>query len=173
MKRIVVIGTSCTGKTTFSSKLASSLNIEHIELDSIYWKENWQPTDDEIFVPKVKKRIDKDEWLVEGNYKVVRDLVWSKATDIIWLNFPFHIVFFRCLSRTIKRIISKEKVYADNVETFRKAFFSKDSIILWTVQTYKMRKRVYGNAFREKKYTNLTYHKVNNPKQAKKLIYKI
>ena len=83
MKRIVIIGTSCSGKTTLSKKISAKFDIEHIELDSIYWKENWQPSENEEFVKKVTKRIEKKEWLVEGNYKIVRDLIWSKATDII------------------------------------------------------------------------------------------
>ena len=75
--------------------------------------------------------------------------------------------------RTVRRILTKEKVYAGNTETLKKAFFSKNSIILWTIQTYKIRKKVYGTAFQKKKYTNAKYHKINNPKQVSKLLEKI
>ena len=33
MKRVVVIGSSCAGKTTFARELAGLLNVPHIELD--------------------------------------------------------------------------------------------------------------------------------------------
>jgi adenylate kinase family enzyme len=35
--RILVVGTSCSGKSTFSRRLASILAIEHVELDALYW----------------------------------------------------------------------------------------------------------------------------------------
>ena len=37
MKRIAVIGTSCSGKTHFSKRLAACLDIPHVELDALYW----------------------------------------------------------------------------------------------------------------------------------------
>ena len=40
LKRVVIIGTSCSGKTTFERSLAQKLKVQHIELDSIHWKPN-------------------------------------------------------------------------------------------------------------------------------------
>jgi adenylate kinase family enzyme len=41
MNRIVIIGTSCSGKTTLATTIKEILNITHIELDVLYWKPNW------------------------------------------------------------------------------------------------------------------------------------
>ncbi len=41
LKRVSVVGTSCSGKTTFAKNLARLLNIEHIELDAIHWLPDW------------------------------------------------------------------------------------------------------------------------------------
>ena len=43
MTRVVVIGTSCVGKTTFARSLARVLRFPHIELDTLYWQPNWVP----------------------------------------------------------------------------------------------------------------------------------
>jgi adenylate kinase family enzyme len=41
MARTVVIGTSCSGKTTFARDLARTLGLPHIELDALHWQPNW------------------------------------------------------------------------------------------------------------------------------------
>jgi adenylate kinase family enzyme len=38
MARVVVIGTSCVGKTTFARSLARVLSFPHVELDALYWQ---------------------------------------------------------------------------------------------------------------------------------------
>src|SRR5262245_40275576 len=48
LKRVVVVGTSCSGKTTFAKELARKLNKKHVEIDAIYWLPDWtgRPEDD-------------------------------------------------------------------------------------------------------------------------------
>lgn len=49
MKRINVVGTSASGKTTFSKQLAEKLNLSFIELDNLFWQDDWQQASDTIF----------------------------------------------------------------------------------------------------------------------------
>jgi adenylate kinase family enzyme len=39
--RILVVGSSCSGKTTFARALAGILGRPHIELDALHWGPNW------------------------------------------------------------------------------------------------------------------------------------
>jgi adenylate kinase family enzyme len=41
MKRINVIGTTGSGKTTFSKELSTALGIPYVQLDELFWKPNW------------------------------------------------------------------------------------------------------------------------------------
>ena len=50
--RINVIGTSGSGKSTFSKRIANKLNIPYIELDALFWNANWIESTDEEFFPK-------------------------------------------------------------------------------------------------------------------------
>ena len=43
-RRTVVIGTSGSGKSTVSARLAKSLGSDHVELDSIFWGPGWRPS---------------------------------------------------------------------------------------------------------------------------------
>ena len=47
--RINVIGTSGSGKSSFSKRLAEKLDVPYIELDALHWKPNWtESTDEEL-----------------------------------------------------------------------------------------------------------------------------
>ncbi|WDP92455.1 MAG: adenylate kinase [Desulfobacter sp.] len=155
MKRIAVIGTSCSGKTTFSKALSNFLGYSHIELDGLFWGENW--TRRKEFVRDVETCIQKDKWIVEGNYGKVRGAIWQRATTVIFLDLPFHIIFYRAVTRTIKRIITKEQLFSDNVETFKDAFFSIEGIPFWVIKTYRKRKLTYGALKKKDAYSHIDF----------------
>ena len=134
MKRVVVIGSSCSGKTTLARRLAEALGCEHIELDALYWGPGWSEAPREAFRAAVEERLAGDRWVMDGNYSVVRDVVWSRATDAIWLNYPFPIVLGRALVRTLRRIVLREELFGGNRESFRRAFLSRGSILWWVMK---------------------------------------
>ena len=76
MRRIVIVGTTGTGKTTFAGHLAGRLGVPHVELDALHWEPNWTPADLARFRERVTRAVSDDAWVVDGNYHVVRDLVW-------------------------------------------------------------------------------------------------
>ena len=77
LRRIVVIGSSCSGKTTLAKKIADELGIQHIELDAIHWMPNWVPRPPEELRTLTAAAVAQDRWVVDGNYRVVRDIVWE------------------------------------------------------------------------------------------------
>ena len=139
----MVIGSSCSGKSTFSKQLASKIQVEYIELDQLHWLPNWQERSDESFRMLVKQATDSETCVVDGNYSVVRDIVWPRTTKIIWLNHSFTLVLYRALTRSIVRVATKKTLFADNIETFKQTFLSRESIILWVLQTYHQKRRSY------------------------------
>jgi adenylate kinase family enzyme len=139
--RIVVVGTSCSGKSTLARRLSARLGRPHIELDALHWGPGWTKRPD--FRERVAEAVAAEAWVTDGNYSVVRDLVWPRATAIVWLNLPFPLILMRALDRTVRRIVSQQELYGDNRESFRSAFLSRDSILLWVVTTYYKNKRRY------------------------------
>jgi adenylate kinase family enzyme len=75
MNRVVVIGTSCAGKTAFARSLACALSFPHVELDALFWQPNWTPRPSEEFRKLVAQELSQGCWVTDGNYSVVRDLV--------------------------------------------------------------------------------------------------
>lgn len=143
MERIIVIGSSCAGKSTFARELSQKLGYEYIQLDELHWLPNWQEQTAEEFRKIVSEKINSDRWVLDGNYSVVKDITWPLATDIVWLNYSFSTVLYRALKRSVIRAATKEELFSGNVETFRQSFFSKDSIIWWVITTFHDKRKRY------------------------------
>jgi adenylate kinase family enzyme len=171
LQRTAVIGTSCSGKTTFARSLAQVLQVPHIELDTLHWLPGWNPRPRDEFRQVVADAVAADSWILDGNYSKSRDVVWLRATCLIWLNYPFHVVLGRALSRTVRRVFDGQELFAGNRETFRQAFMSRDSILLWVLQTYHRRKREYPQLFRE--YRDSSLHSVVLRSQANNGTYQL
>lgn len=166
LQRTAVIGTSCSGKTTFAQRLVQLLGVQHVELDAINWLPNWTQIPNEEFRMLVEEAVSADEWIVDGNYGRTRDIVWSRATAVIWLDYSFHVVAYRALSRTMSRVFDKQILYSGNRETFGKAFLSKDSILLWVLRTYRRRRREYSQLLGEYQGRHLRIYVFRTPEEA-------
>jgi len=64
MKRVMVIGCSGAGKSTFSKRLHSITKIEVIHLDQYYWKPNWVESNTEEWTKTAEALIQKEEWIM-------------------------------------------------------------------------------------------------------------
>jgi len=147
LSRVVVIGTSCAGKTTFARDLAKRLGVEHVELDALYWLPDWVVRDPDNFRTLVIEKTEGAAWVTDGNYRAVRHLLYERATAIIWLNCPFPLVLWRAVKRTVHRTLTGQKVCGNNRESLRMAFFSRHSIILWVITSFHRRRRDYRALF--------------------------
>ena len=170
LKRVVIIGTSCSGKTTFARNLAQKLQVQHIELDSIHWKPNWTPTPKEEFRSLATEAVAPELWVLDGNYSAVRDILWARATTLIWLNYPFHVVAWRAVSRTFRRVFGRQVMWSGNRETFRKSFMSKDSILWWVLKTYRRRRQEYPHLFKEPANRHLQITVLTSPAEAERFL---
>ena len=148
--RVVVVGTSCAGKSTLARRLAGMLASEHVELDSVYWGPEWTPRPD--FIQTVRAIVQRPRWVIDGNYSAVRDIIWRRSSAIVWLDYSFARVFSRALRRTAQRIITRERLYAGNRETLRNALLEADGIPWWVIRTHGKRRRDFPQLFRRPEY---------------------
>lgn len=165
-KRMVVVGTSGSGKTTLAHQAAERLGIAHVELDSLHWGPGWKPTPVEVFRARVSEALAGDAWAVDGNYSVVRDIVWSRADTLVWLDFPWLVVMGRVTWRTIRRTFTRQELWNGNRERFREAFFDRGSIILWALQTYSRRRREYPSLLAQSQFGHLHQVRLSSPRSA-------
>jgi len=170
-RKYMVVGTSCSGKTTFADKLSNILSIPHIEMDQLHWGPNWTPNPD--FAEQLAIALEEPNWIVDGNYRKVRNLTFEKADVVFWLNYSFLLVLIRALKRTLPRVFLGKTIYAGNKETFISTFFSSDSILWWVIKTHKKRKIEYTALFASKRYPNIKVIELHHPREAEEILSKM
>jgi adenylate kinase family enzyme len=168
LRRIVVIGTSGSGKTTLAYRLSQNLGVPHVELDAIHWGPNWTPASREAFREQTSQALSGAVWVTDGNYSVVRDIVWSRADTVVWLDYALPVVLARVLWRTIRRVFTREELWNRNRERVREAFLSRESIILWTFSTYRRRRREYPILLGSPEHAHLTVVHLRSPRAARR-----
>lgn len=170
--RIVVIGSTCAGKSTLAKLLAEKVGASFVELDAMHWEANWVEAPDETFRERVERAVAAQAWVVAGNYAVVRDIVWPRAQVIVWLDYSFSVVFWRLLTRTVRRVVTKEKLFAGNVEKtwMHLKVWSDDSLLYWLFKTYWRRKREFSVLLAHPDNAHLTVHHFKKPTEAARWI---
>jgi len=166
--RINVIGTSGSGKTTFGRELARVLQIPFIELDAIFWGPDWsEPEDSELF-SRLSNALAGNNWVLDGNYSRTLDIKWKRVQVVIWLDFSFPRTVYQAVKRALSRLISQQELWPEtgNRESL-KMLFSRDSIVLYTIQTYARRKKKIQGYISSGQYQSIIFHRIKSPKQAK------
>jgi adenylate kinase family enzyme len=153
--RIVVVGTTGAGKSTLARKLSHLLDVPHVELDALSWEAGWVTAPTEVFRQRVEDALAGDAWVVDGNYGNVRDLVWPKATAVVWLDHPLRVVAWRLFRRTLRRSLTREELWNGNRERFFTQFFTRDSLFLWLLKTYWRRRRTYPLLLKQPEHSHL------------------
>ena len=163
MRRVVVLGSSGCGKTTLARELARRMNVPHIELDAIYWQPNWTGLAKPEFRRRVSEAIAPDAWALCGSYAPVRDLTLARADTVIWLDYPMRLIFMRVLWRTIRRSLSGEALWSGNRESLRITFCSRRSLLLWVINTWRLRRRDYPKLLRSEACRHLRVLRFRTP----------
>jgi adenylate kinase family enzyme len=145
MRRVVVFGTTGSGKSWVAERLAGRTGLRVIELDALFWGRDWQPAPIELFRHRVERETRDDGWIVVGNYGQVRDLVWRPADTLVWLDLPLPLVMWRLARRTVWRVATREELWGTgNRETLGNAFFSRQSILVWALKTHRRNRQKFA-----------------------------
>ena len=165
MRRVVVLGTSGSGKTTLARELARRMDAPHIELDALYWQENWTRTPKPVFRQRVEQAIAQESWALCGNYASVRDITLSRADTAIWLDYPMSVVFARVLRRSLSRAFTREVLWGTNRESLYLQFCTRESILLWVITTWRKRRREYPKLLRSETCRHLRVLRFRTPRE--------
>lgn len=167
MQRIVVVGTSGSGKTTLARQLSTLLDIPAVELDALHWEPNWTEAPTAVLRERVDAALSGNAWVVDGNYSKVRDLTWGRADTVIWLDYSLWVVMTRVTHRTLTRWFARTELWNGNRERLTNALFSKESILLWALQTHRKNRRRYTQLIRQPEYAHLSIIHHRSPQETR------
>ncbi len=164
-RHIAIVGVSGSGKTTLAQQPARRLELRHVELDLA------------LLGPRLGQGICADlsrardqgvrvrVLVVDGNHPEVRDIIWGRADTVVWLDYWLGIVMWRLLRRTRHRVKTDMELWNGNHErSLRAHFFTSDSIFLWSLRTYQLRRREYTAMFSSPEYAHIQPVHLRSPR---------
>jgi adenylate kinase family enzyme len=158
VRRVEVVGPSCSGKTTTARRLAAILGVPYVELDALHHDAGWTEAPAEVLQERVRAALDAapDGWVVDGTYfGKLGTLVLDRADTIVWLDIPFRTAIRRVLWRTLRRAVKREELWNGNRESLRLAF-SRDSIVLWVFRTHRAFESTWAPRFKHRNVVRVT-----------------
>ena len=173
--RIVVVGTSGSGKTTLAKALAAQLGLSYIELDAVNWQPGWRDlsrNDPDEFVRRVTLAVAVDTWVVDGNYGLVRESVWRRATHLVWLDYDRAVVMYRVIRRSLVRAILRTELWAGNRERWLH-MLRPSHPIRWAWNTWARRCQEYEERIGLSDYAHLVVLRLRRPRDAEELLRKL
>jgi len=145
VRRVAVIASaSGNGKTTVGRALAGRLSVPFVELDALVHGPNWTETPADELRKLVEPIVAGDAWVIDGVYRSkLGDLVLANADTVLWLDLPIRVWLPRLVRRTVRRIRTREKLWNDNRERVRSAFWGRNSLFGFAVRSHFDRRRRY------------------------------
>lgn len=154
VKRILLIGCPGSGKSYFAKRLGALLNMPVIHMDNLYWKKDKTSISHIELENKLKDYLDKETWIIDGNYHETLKSRLELATDVFFLDIPRE----ECIEGMLSRI-DQERDDIPWIETKEDA----EELIVWT-ESYEARTKQEENALLAK-YPQVKVHRFNSRKE--------
>ena len=107
-QRIVVFGSTGVGKTTMARRIAEEFALPVIDIDSLRREAGKSAAPEETFSQLVVEHVKAVNWIIDGSYTSVQDIIWSRADAIVWLDFPFWVFCSRLIKRSLYRTLIRK-----------------------------------------------------------------
>ena len=101
MRRVIVVGSQGSGKTSLSRSLGRKLGLPVVHLDVLYWRPGWNPSDKASFRLRVAEEIAGDAWVIDGSFSgLAFDLTLARADTLVVIDRPRWLCQWRILWRS-------------------------------------------------------------------------
>jgi adenylate kinase family enzyme len=101
LRRVLIIGISGAGKSTFARRFGAITQLPVIHLDREFWQPDWRPTALQAWRNRVLELAAQPAWIMDGNYSGTLGLRLPRADTVIWFDYPRRKVFPRLARRII------------------------------------------------------------------------
>ena len=157
-RRTVVVGSTCSGKSTLAAELARRIDAPFVELDALFWLPEWTQSDDDP--------------AVAGNYRrVSMELLWPRTATMVWLDYPLPLILRRVVARSWRRWRTDELLWGTNHERFwrhLKLWSREDSLIAWALTTHHSRRRRFSAHMRDPRWSQASWIRLRSPRETER-----
>lgn len=146
--------------------------MPHVELDAIYHQPGWTPLSDEEFKARVDAATDGQDWVVDGSYSVVRDIVWDKTDTVVWFDLRYLRAMARTIGRTLRRTVTRQELWNGNREPLSNlwSFKPEKSIIAWAATRHGLYRRRYSEAGQDPRWAGLRFVRLRSQAEADRFV---
>jgi adenylate kinase family enzyme len=161
MKRVLVVGSSGSGKSTMARWLAARLGAPHVELDALQHGSNWVPRP--TFEDDVDEATRAITWVVDGNYPTVRELLWSRADTVVWLDLPRWLIEWRVVLRSARRWAMRIELWNGNREPSPLRWLDPEHPVRWSWTKHREYRERYTQRFADPAWADLLRIRLRTP----------
>lgn len=102
MRRVLLLGSGCAGKTTLALELGQRLKLPVTHLDSLHWTPGWNAAPKAAFERKLKAALARPAWIIDGSYFSSLAQRLRRADTVVYLDYSRWTCFYRLLKRRIQ-----------------------------------------------------------------------
>jgi adenylate kinase family enzyme len=101
MQRVMVMGSSGSGKSTFARRLSGLTGIPSVSIDALFWKPGWIESDVNEFGRRMTEAAQQPRWIMDGNYigSGAGELRRQLSDTIVWFDLPRSACMFGIIKR--------------------------------------------------------------------------
>jgi adenylate kinase family enzyme len=100
MQRILVMGSSGSGKSTFARRLSAITGIPIVSIDALFWKPGWVASDRAELRARLAEATRQPRWIMDGNYTSADGELRREVSDtVIWFDLPRSTCMLGILTR--------------------------------------------------------------------------
>lgn len=103
MRKVIVIGSPGAGKSTFARKLRDITGLPLYHLDLFWHKPDRTTVTREEFDAQLKELLNKDRWIIDGNYQRTLSVRLKACDQVFLLDFPLEVCLAGAESRVGKQ----------------------------------------------------------------------
>ncbi|MDH2428141.1 shikimate kinase [Sphaerisporangium sp. TRM90804] len=159
------MGISGAGKTTMGRALSGRLELPFYEMDALHFiGPEWATN------PDLRRQVTEiaatPGWIFDSlGYPEVRDVLWTHADTVVWLDYSKSVIMPRILRRSLRRTLRRERIFGGNVETLSD-WLRKDHPARWAWTEHGARRTEIGRRVHDPRFAPLDVVRLTSPQEA-------
>ena len=146
MRKIIVVGSPGAGKSTFARRLRDATGLPLYYLDMLWHKPDKTNISREEFDARLNRIVQKDEWIIDGNYQRTLETRLKICDTVFLLDYPLEDCLLGAESRIGKKREDMPWIETEFDEEFKQWImdFSKDQLpqIYGLLEKYKKNREI-------------------------------